>query len=174
MMVAALRRDASTSRSRSWPSDQRLPEPARLGARSPWNFCSGNGPLWQRMQVLERSTTSARPRATSPRVFESGSGIASPTTAYDRSVCAPAGQGSASNAAASHAPIWTVDLAKGFHRHRPEPVFRAICFTLTHLARRVDRACRDLDLGELTVPGLIYARQRECVARCDRIVAGAG
>ena len=30
-MVAALRRDASTSRSRSWPSDQRLPEPARLG-----------------------------------------------------------------------------------------------------------------------------------------------
>ena len=31
MIVPGLRREASTSRSRSWPSDQRLPAPARLG-----------------------------------------------------------------------------------------------------------------------------------------------
>ena len=40
-MVAALRRDASTSRSRSWPSDQRLPEPARLRRQIALEFLFG-------------------------------------------------------------------------------------------------------------------------------------
>src|SRR6266404_6686608 len=173
MIVAALRRLLSTNRSRSCPSDQRLPAPARFGARSPWNFCSGNGPLWQRMQVLVRSTTSARPRVASPRAV-SGSGMASPTIAYGRKACAPAGQG-ASIAAVNHiAAIWITDLAKRIHRYRLEPVCCALGLALANLARRIDRARRVLDLGEQPVLGLIDAGLRERMARCDRIVAGPG
>jgi hypothetical protein len=40
MIVAALRLEASTNRSRNCPSDQRLPLPDRFGARSPWNASS--------------------------------------------------------------------------------------------------------------------------------------
>ena len=50
MIVSGLRRAASTRRSRSWPSDQRAPAPARLGARLPWKRSSGIGPLWQSRQ----------------------------------------------------------------------------------------------------------------------------
>src|SRR3954470_3360035 len=172
MMVAALRRDASTSRSRSWPSDERVPEPGRSGARSPWNFCSGNGPLWQRMQVLERSTTSARPRAASPRAFVSGSRMASPTNVYGGKVCAPAGPDSVSRPA-SIIPIWLLVLAKGFRRNRLEPGFRCLGLALAHFARSVDRTGRALDLGELAVLRLIDAGQRESIAGRDGVVAGA-
>src|SRR2546430_2684072 len=74
---------------------------------------------------------------------------------------------------ASHIPIWTLDLAKGFHRNRPEPGFRSLDLALAQVARGVYRARRALDLGELAVLRLIDARQRECIARCDRVVAGA-
>src|SRR4029079_3116597 len=135
----------------------------------------GNGPLWQRMQVLDRSTTSARPRAASPRAGVSGSGMAAPATVYGRRLWAPAGQGSASNTAASHIPaIWFVDLTKNIHRDLLEPVFRSFRLARPHVARRIDGAGRPLDFGELPVPGLIDARQRERIARCARIVAGAG
>src|SRR5436190_6017082 len=173
MIVAALRLLASTSRNRNCPSDHRLPVPARLGARSPWNFCSGNGPLWQRMQVLERSTTSARPRVASPRAFVSGSGMASPTTVYGRNACAPAGSGTASSMPASHIPIWCLDLAKRFHRNCPEPGLRSLRLALAHIARSIDRTRRALDLGELAVLRLIDAQQREGIAGCDGAVAGA-
>ena len=67
MIVSALKREASTSRSRNWLADHRVPLPVRSGARSPWNLVSGNGPEWQRMQVVARDPrTSARPRAASP------------------------------------------------------------------------------------------------------------
>src|SRR5436190_13911616 len=169
MIVAALRLEPSTSRSRSCPSDQRLPAPARLGATSPRNLCSGNGPLWQRMQVLVRSTTSARPRAASPAAPVSEAGMASPTTAYGRNACAPAVLPSATRTGIAYA----IDLAKGLSRDRPEPVQRALRFLRPHLPRRLDRACLDLDLGELVALGLIYAGQREGVSRSHGVVAGA-
>src|SRR5258707_9824933 len=174
MIVAGLRPEASTSRSRSWPSDQRLPAPARLGARSPWNFCSGNGPLWQRMQVLVRSTTSARPRVASPGVPVSDCGMESPPTTNASNPCSSATQGRAT-AAASHAPaIWTTNLAKSFHRDGLVPGLRAFGFAHADLARCINGACTTaFDLGEHAVLRLIDARQRERVAGCDRIVASA-
>src|SRR5207253_10536339 len=86
---------------------------------------------------------------------------------------APAGPGTASSMPASHIPIWTLDLAKRFHRNRPEPGFRSLGLALAHVARGVDRARCPLDLGELAVLRLIDARQRECIARRDGVVAGA-
>src|SRR5258708_5432905 len=159
MIVAGLRRDASTSRSRSWPSDQRLPAPASPGARSPWNVASGNGPLWQRMQVLVRSTTSARPRTASPAMPVNDWGIASSTTAYARKPCALAAADSARAAAASHAPaMGSADLAKSFRRDRLVPGLRLFRFAVAKFARRIDRAGgAAFDLGEHTVPGLIDA-----------------
>ena len=110
--------------------------------------------------MLLRSTTNARPRVTSPRAFVSGSGIASPATVYGRKPCAPTGQAIASNAAVKHNPaIWIVDLAKGIHRDLPEPVFRSFRLARANLARRIDRARRALDLGELSILGLIDPRQ---------------
>src|SRR5882757_6947504 len=132
MIVAALRCEASTSLSRNCPSDQRLPEPARLGARSPWNLVSGNGPLWQRMQVLVRSTTSARPRAASPGTPVSDSGMASPTTTYVRNPCAPAAGRRANVAATSHAQATRADLTKSFHRDCLEPGLRVVSFQLAN------------------------------------------
>src|SRR5689334_9156527 len=170
MMVAAFRRDASTKRSRISPSDQRLPVPARLGATSPWNLCSGNGPLWQRMQVLVRSTTSARPRAASPGVPVSEAGIAPPTTAYDRNACASAALPSATRTAITYA----IGLTKGVPRDRLEPAHSALGFLRPYLAGRLDRACLDLDFGELVAFGLIDAGQRECISRSNRVVACAG
>src|SRR5260370_19784059 len=175
MIVAGLRLEASPSRSRSWPSDQRLPAPARPGARSPWNFCSGNGPLWQRMQVLVRSTTSARPRVASPGMPVSDSGMASPTTTYARNPWAPAAPGRANVAATSHIrATGMADLTKSFHRDCLEPGLRFFRFLHANFARRIDRAgAATFDLGEYSIPGLIDAGQRERKAGRDRIVAGA-
>src|SRR5260370_16187096 len=127
------------------------------------------------MQVLERSTTSARPRVASPGMPVSDSGMASPTTTYARNPCPPAAQGRANAAAASHAPAtWTTNLAKSFHRDGLVPGLRAFRFTHANLARCIDGACAAaFDLGEHAVLRLIDARQRERIAGRDRIVAGA-
>src|SRR5260370_33204206 len=147
MIVAGLKLDASTSRSRSWLVDQRLPAPARLGARSPWNLVSGNGPLWQRMQVLLRSRTSARPRDASPGTPVSEAGMPSPTTAYGLSSFACAAWGRA-QAAARYQARWIAGLAKAIHRDRLEPRFRIFRFARAQLARRIDGAgAAALDLG---------------------------
>ena len=143
-MVAALRREASTSRSRSWPSDQRLPVPARFGARSPWNFCSGKWPA-----VAEDASAGALDdqRAAARRVARRArqrfrNGIADDRIAL-ASACAPAAQGRASTDAASTARRYDIaDLAKGVHRDRLEPGFRALRLARADLARRIDRAGR--------------------------------
>src|SRR5258705_13461623 len=76
MIVAGLIRLESTIRRRSCPSDQRLPVPARSGARLPWKRSSGNGPLWQsRHRPSWRLVTIARPRAESPLAPVSDVGI---------------------------------------------------------------------------------------------------
>src|ERR1700730_5306677 len=126
------------------------------------------------MQVLLRSTTSARPRAASPGSPVSDWGIASPTIAYVRNAAALAAQGRVATAA-RHAPrIWMAGLAKGIHRDRLEPGLRIVGVTRAHLARRIDRAgAAGFDLGECAVPGLVGAGLREGVAGCDRTVAGA-
>src|SRR5690242_11163921 len=170
MMVAALRREASTRRSRISPSDQRRPVPARLGATSPWKRCSGNGPLWQRMQVLVRSTTSARPRVASPGAPVSDAGIASPTMVYGRSACALTVLPSARRAGITTA----VGLTKRVSGDRLEPAQGALGFLRPHLARRFDRAGLDLHLGELVALRLVDAGQREGVSGGNRIVTGAG
>src|SRR5262245_10448534 len=170
MMVAALRREAATRRSRISPSDQRRPVPARLGATSPWKRCSGNGPEWQRMQVLVRSTTSARPRVASAGAPVSDAGIASPTMAYGRSACALTLLLSATRTVITTAS----GLAKGVPRDRLEPAQGALRFLRPDFARCLDRARLDLDLGELVAFGLINAGQRERVSGRNRVVAGAG
>ena len=63
MIVSGLRRVASTSRSRSWPADQREPAPDRSGASVPWNFSSGNGPEWHSRQSAEPAIEHDRPAA---------------------------------------------------------------------------------------------------------------
>src|SRR5580704_13258814 len=81
MIVSGLRRAPSTMRRRNWPTDQRAPAPARLGARVPCKRSSGIGPLWHRRQrPTLRLATMARPRAASPGRAASGSGMASPST----------------------------------------------------------------------------------------------
>src|SRR6266851_1417330 len=93
------------------------------------------------MQVLVRSPTSARPRAASPGMPGSDSGMASPTTTYARNPCALAAQGSANVAATSHArATGMTDLTKSFHRDCLEPGLRFFRFLLANLARRIDRA----------------------------------
>src|SRR6267378_4992701 len=127
------------------------------------------------MQVLARSTTSARPRVTSPGSPVSDWGIASPTIAYVRNAASLAAQGRAAATAARHTPrIWIAGLAKGIHRDRLEPGLRIVSVTRAKLARRIDRAgAAGFDLGEYAVPGLVGAGLREGVARGDRTVAGA-
>src|SRR3954453_19434478 len=91
MIVSGLRRAPSTMRSRNWPTDQRPPAPARLGAKLPWKRSSGIGPLWQsRQRPMLRLATMARPRAASPGLSASGVGMASPTTVYGDAPCAQA------------------------------------------------------------------------------------
>src|SRR5216684_8615650 len=127
------------------------------------------------MQVLVRSTTSARPRATSPGSPVSDWGIASPTIAYVRNAASLTAQGRAAATAARHAPrIWIAALAKGIHRDRLEPGLRIVSVAHPHLARRIDRAgAAGFDLGECAVTGLVGAGLREGVAGSDRAVAGA-
>src|ERR1700704_6442496 len=102
------------------------------------------------MQVLVRSTASARPRVTSP----------------GRPVSA---------AAASLAPsIWIPRLAKGIHRDCLVPGLRIVSFTHADLARRIDGAgTAALDLDEYPVLRLINAGLREGVTGRDGVVAGA-
>src|SRR5438309_1697261 len=162
MIVAGLSCDASTMRSRNWLADQRLPAPARLGARSPWNLVSGNGPEWQRMQVAPRSTTSARPRAASPGVPVSDCGMPSPTIVYGLSSSARAGRDSADSAAISQAPaIWIARLAKTAHRDRREPSLRFVRFASARLARRIGgAAAAAFDLGKNVVLWRVEAGER--------------
>src|SRR5262245_23556499 len=122
------------------------------------------------MQVLDRSTTSARPRAASPGAPVSDAGMASPTTAYGRSPCAPAVLPSATRTGITIA----IGLTKRVPCDRLEPAQGAFRFLRPYLARRLDRAGLDLDLGELIASGLIDAGQRERIGGGDRVVAGAG
>src|ERR1700693_6287824 len=127
------------------------------------------------MQVLVRSTTSARPRVASPGMPVSDSKMASPTTTYARNPCPLAAQGRVNAAAASHAPAtWKADLTKSFHRDGLVPGLRAFRFMHANLARRIDgTGAAAFDLGEHAIPGLIDAGQRERIAGRDRVVAGA-
>src|ERR1700750_193520 len=137
MMVAGLRREASTILSRSWLTLQRLPLPERFGARSPWNLVSGNGPEWQRMQVVLRSSTSARPRAASPGDPVSDSGMPSPTIVYGVGACAAAPTGGA-RLAANSAAICGIDLAKAVRRDGLKPALGALRFAGADLAGRIE------------------------------------
>src|SRR3984893_15520946 len=93
------------------------------------------------MQVLLRSTTSARPRAASPGSPVSDWGIASPTIAYVRNAASLAAQGRAAATAARHAPsIWMAGLANCLPRDRLEPGMCIVSVAHAHLARRIDRA----------------------------------
>src|SRR5262249_4532123 len=178
MIVSALRRLASTIRSRNWPSDQRAPVPLRSGASVPWNFSSGKGPLWQRRQRPTcRLTTMLRPRSTSPFAPVSDWGRASPTTAYGRS-CASVRASSAklaiaaaSAAAQTSAPQRS---AEDFIGDRLEPVIRESGFERARGARRVQRADagRALDLLDLTVRRPVDADNRDAVIGRYQTVTG--
>src|SRR5262249_3885027 len=141
------------------------------GARSPWNWVP-NGPAWQRMQVVLRSSTSARPRAASPGAPVSDCGMPSPTILYGASVCACTAQARAS--AARQEAIWTYLLANIIRRAVLAPVDRLIRLSRADLARRIDRARgAAFDFGEDALPGHIDAGKRKGVARRNRVVADA-
>src|ERR1700693_3129630 len=113
------------------------------------------------MQVLVRSRTSVRPRAASPGAPVSDSTMESPVMLYGRNSCVATEQGSASAAAVSHvAAMWTIDLAKGFHRDRLVPGLRLLSFAHPHLARRIGRAgeAAAFNFGKNIVLRLIDAR----------------
>src|SRR3954454_8197135 len=127
------------------------------------------------MQVLVRSSTSARPRAASPGMPVSDCGIASPTTTYGRNPCSSAPDGTRSTDIKSMASVINIaDLAKGIHRDALVPGLRADRFSRTYFARRLEGACGDtLALGEHAIAGLIDARLREGVTRRDHAITGA-
>src|SRR3954447_4942747 len=127
------------------------------------------------MQVLVRSSTSARPRAASPGMPVSDCGIASPTTTYARNPCSSAVDGRTSTDITSMAaPINIADLAKGIHRDALVPGLRADRFSRAYFARRLQRACGDtLALGEHAIAGLIDARLREGVIGRDHAITRA-
>src|SRR6516165_1987051 len=174
MMVVGSSLRASTSRRRSWLTLQRLPAPARLGARSPWNLVSGNGPEWQRMQVDVRSSTSARPRAGSPGAPVSEAGMPSPATLYDASACARAWPNRAQPTAIAQA-IWWSDLAKGIRRQCCVPGLCVVGLLRAQLARRIEgTGCIAVDLGKDIVLRSIDTRERKGVVGRDDVVADAG
>src|SRR5215212_8942497 len=120
------------------------------------------------MQVLVRSSASARPRAASPGMPVSHCGIASPTTTYGRNPCSSAVDGMTSTVTSMAAAINIADLTKGIHRDALVPGLRADRFSRTYFARRLERACgHTLALGEHALPGLIDARLREGVTGRD-------
>src|SRR4051812_48729240 len=167
MMVAGLRRAASTSRRRNCGTLERLPAPARFGARSPWNRTSGSGAEWQRTQVELRSATSARPRAGSPGAPVSESAMPSPEIVYDRSDCACAPTDEARVPAAIMAASI---LAKSVHRDGLVPVGRRLRLLGADVQRRIDRAgAATFDLGEDVALGLIDAREREGITGRDGV-----
>src|SRR5436190_14472716 len=127
------------------------------------------------MQVLVRSSTSARPRAASPGMPVSDCGIASPTTTYARNPCSSAADGSTSTDITSvAAEINIADLAKGIHRDALVPGLRADRFSRAYFARRLERACADaFALGKHAIAGLIDARLREGVTGRDHAITGA-
>src|SRR6266404_3035295 len=172
MIVSELRRVGSTRRSLSWPGDQREPAPDNSGASVPWNFSSGNGPVWHRRQApSRRSNTISRPRAGSPPVPVSDAGIASPTTAKGRN-------GRSSAIAATPAPARNTAASaasgEGFRRDRAEPGFRIAGLEGAKVGGRVDRAhsARTLDIGELAIDRMVDTGNRDPVIGCDEAVTG--
>src|SRR5947209_8900407 len=127
------------------------------------------------MQVLVRSSTTARPRAASPGMSVSDCGIASPTTTYGRNPCSSAVEGKTSiDITSMAAAINIADLAKGIHRDALVPGLRADRFSRTYFARGLEGACGDsLAFGEHAIAGLIDARLREGVIGRDYAVTGA-
>src|ERR1700750_3024406 len=106
------------------------------------------------MQVLPRSTTSARPRVASPEVPVKDAGMASPTTVKPGKVWPRALP--KANAAIAKQSMGVTGLAKGIHRDRLEPVARHLRLVLAKLARRIDRAGDvAVEFDELAVPGMI-------------------
>src|SRR3954447_3729246 len=126
------------------------------------------------MQVLVRSSTSARPRAASPGMPVSDCGIASPATTYARNPSSAVDGRTSSDITSMAAAINITDLAKGIHRDALVPGLRADRFSRAYFARRLERACGDaLALGEHAIAGLIDARLREGVTRRDHAITGA-
>src|SRR5437868_13623905 len=111
------------------------------------------------MQVLVRSSTSARPRAASPGMSVSDCGIASPTTTYGRNPCSSARDETRSTDTTSMAAAINIaDLAKRIHRDALVPGFRADRFSRTYFARRLEGPCGDrLAFGEHALAGSIDA-----------------
>ena len=141
MIVSALRREASTSLSRSCPSDQRLPEPERSGARSPWNFCSGNGPLWHRMQVLRPFHNEGTPaRRVASRLREQfRNGIANNNIVAKFLRRDDAGQRK-KRAGKNEPDMRCLLLAKDFRRDRGKPGLGVVGLARAEIGRHVRRA----------------------------------
>ena len=83
--------------------------------------------------------------------------MASPTMAYGRNACASAAPTYATRTAITYA----IGLTKCVPRDRLEPAHGALGFLRPYLAGRLDRACLDLDFGELV------ARVRARLRRTD-------
>src|SRR5947207_9843393 len=176
MIVLGLTRLASTTRSRSCPTDRRDPTPARSGASVPGNRSSGDGPEWHKRQSPTwRLPTIVRPRAGSPMEPVSGSGMASPMISYGtRPASAAAAPLTSSNAvppARAHRPSHS---AENFSGERPEPAIRDACLLGRPGRRRIERTdtTRALDLDELTIFRLVDAGNRDAVIRRQQAVAG--
>src|SRR5215212_8060064 len=175
MIVALFRRLASTMRRRSWPSVEREPAPARLGARSPWKRSSGNGPEWHsRHRPTWRLATIARPRAASPGTPVRLCGIASSTIANGRSwACAASPQRIAARPAAIATRAHTV-LPEDLVGDGLEPRLGIGRLERAERARRVGRAdaAGAFDVGQDAVRRLVHAGDRDAVIGRDEAVAG--
>src|SRR3954451_10101797 len=101
------------------------------------------------MQVLARSTTSARPRTSSPRAPVSDCGIPSPTTMYGRKPFSSAMHGSAHEGASSHTATRIPDLSKGISGDVLVAGTGLDGFTFARLPRRIRSVRGDaIDLRE--------------------------
>src|SRR3954454_15854065 len=174
MIVALFRRLAATMRRRSWPSVEREPARARVGARLPWKRSSGNEPEWQsRHRPTWRLATIARPRAGSPGAPVRLCGIASSTIANARScACAASALATAARAAAIATRTRTI-LPEDLVGDGLEPRLGIGRLERAERARRVGRAdaAGAFDVGQDTVRGPVHAGDRDAVIGRDEAVA---
>src|SRR6266851_5289387 len=175
MIVSGLRRAPSAMRRRSWPTDQRAPAPARLGASVPWKRSSGIGPLWhKRQRPTLRLATIARPRVASPGRTASGSGMASPSTTTSPGPCCAHAEEMGKARRTASRPARNIASAEGLGGDGLEPALGVERLLAAEAADDLERAgaAGAGNVGQHALVGPIDAGDVNAVVGRHQAVAG--
>src|SRR5258707_13918148 len=175
MIVSGLRRAPSGMRRRSWPAEQRVPAPARPGAKVPWKRSSGIGPLWHnRQRPTLRLATIARPRAASPGRAASGSGMASPSTTTSPGPCCAHAEGMGKARRTASRPARIIASAEGLGGDGLEPALGVERLLAAEAADNLERAdaAGAGNVGQHALVGAIDAGDGDAVVGRDQAIAG--